>query len=191
MKQDRNELRNKALKAEKMGACIADIDRIDIHGDLVLGNNIEIDVNVIFKGRVEIKDNVSIGPNCILTDCTIGSGTTIHPFSMIEESIIGEHSFVGPYGRVRPGTFLANNVQIGNFVEIKNSNIGANCRINHFTYLGDAVLKSDVTIGAGTITCNYDGIKKHKTIIEQGAFIGSGCNLIAPVTTHKNTFFRG
>lgn len=186
LQEERVVLVKRALEAVQQGAKIRDPNRIDIRGELIFGNNVEIDINVIIEGRVVLGDGVRIGANCILTSSTIGSGSTIHPFSLVEEAVIGENSFVGPYGRVRPGSTLGNNVQIGNFVEIKKTQVASNCRINHLTYLGDADLAEGVTIGAGTITCNYDGAGTHRTTIEKGAFIGSGSNLIAPIKIGTN-----
>lgn len=179
-------LRKRAEMAMNQGVNLQDPDRIDIRGELVCGKNVVIDINVIIEGRVQIGDDVIVGANCILVNSTIGSGSTIHPYSMIEDSVIGERSFVGPYGRVRPNSNLGDDVQVGNFVEIKNANIASGCRINHLAFVGDADLEVGVTLGAGTITCNHDGFGINKLRIEKGAYIGSGCNLVAPLTIHKN-----
>lgn len=167
------------------GVKIRDPERIDIRGELICGKNVEIDLNVIIEGQVVLGDNVHIGANCILKNALIKAGCTVHSYSMIEDTELGQNSFVGPYGRIRPGSKLGDNVQIGNFVEIKQAKIGAGCRINHLSFVGDANLSRNVTIGAGTITCNYSKGKVHNTQIESDAFIGSGCNLIAPVKIGK------
>jgi bifunctional UDP-N-acetylglucosamine pyrophosphorylase/glucosamine-1-phosphate N-acetyltransferase len=129
---------------------------------------------------------VKIGAHSILRNCRIGDKTSINPFSLVEQSHVGSNSFVGPYGRIRPGSVVGDNVQIGNYVEIKNSRVGDGSRINHHTFIGDATLDQNVTIGAGTITCNHDGFGAQQTIIERGAYIGSGCNLVAPLHIGEN-----
>ena len=177
----------KAYKLISAGVVVRDPQRLDIRGSLVCGKGVEIDINVVFEGDVLLEDGVIIGANCILRNCKIGKDTQINPFSLVEEAIIGEKSFVGPYGRLRPGTRIGNSVQIGNFVEIKNSNIASRCRINHLSFVGDAELAENVTIGAGTITCNHDGIGVNRTTIEEGAYIGSGCNLVAPLKVNANS----
>ena len=177
----------KAYKLVSAGVVVRDPQRLDIRGSLVCGKGVEIDINVVFEGDVMLEDGVIIGANCILRNCKIGKDTQINPFSLVEEAIIGEKSFVGPYGRLRPGTRIGNSVQIGNFVEIKNSNIASRCRINHLSFVGDAELAENVTIGAGTITCNHDGIGVNRTTIEEGAYIGSGCNLVAPLKVNANS----
>jgi bifunctional UDP-N-acetylglucosamine pyrophosphorylase/glucosamine-1-phosphate N-acetyltransferase len=142
---------------------------------------VEIEVNVILEGRVELGDDVKIGANSLVKNSTIGARTRVNPFSIIEDSKVGCNSFVGPYGRIRPGSSIGDEVQIGNYVEIKSSQIGARSRINHHSFIGDAVVGEQVTIGAGTVTCNHDGVGTNQTIIESGVYIGSGCYLIAPV----------
>jgi len=177
----------KAYKLISAGVLVRDPQRLDVRGSLVCGKGVEIDVNVVFEGDVLLEDGVIIGANCILRNCKIGKDTNINPFSLVEESVVGNQSFVGPYGRLRPGTTIGDNVQIGNFVEIKNASIGSNCRINHHSFVGDADLAENVTMGAGTITCNHDGIRVNRTTIEDGAYIGSGCNLIAPLKINANS----
>ena len=177
----------KAYKLIAVGVVVRDPQRLDIRGSLVCGKGVEIDINVIIEGDVLLEDGVIIGANCILRNCKIGKDTQINPFSLIEEAVVGEQSFVGPYGRLRPGSRVGDNVQIGNFVEIKNSNIASRCRINHLSFVGDAELAENVTIGAGTITCNHDGIGINRTTIEDGAYIGSGCNLVAPLKVNANS----
>jgi len=171
----------------EQGVIFADPSRVDIRGDLACGKNVVIDINVIFEGSVKLDDNVSIGANCILEDSVIGSSSKIKPFSLIEGATIGSNTFIGPYGRIRYGTILEDFVQIGNFVEIKNSVVKSNSRINHLSFIGDSDLGSSVTIGAGTITCNHNGIKINRTCIGENAYIGSGCNLIAPITIGSNS----
>ena len=185
--KEREVLLKKAYKLIAVGVVVRDPQRLDIRGSLVCGKGVEIDINVVFEGDVLLEDGVIIGANCILRNCKIGKDTQINPFSLVEEAIIGEKSFVGPYGRLRPGTRIGNSVQIGNFVEIKNSNIASRCRINHLSFIGDADLAENVTIGAGTITCNHDGIGVNRTTIEKGAYIGSGCNLVAPLKVNANS----
>jgi len=176
--------------AEKMiseGVTIFDSNRIDIRGNLTCGKNVVIDINVIFEGDVILGDDVLIGANCIINNSFIGNNSNIKPFSMIEDSLIGESVFIGPYARIRPGTNIGAKSQIGNFVEIKNSNIGEGCQINHLSFVGDADIAKKVIMGAGVITCNHDGVKINRMIIDQGAYIGSGSNLVAPVKIKKNS----
>lgn len=171
----------------EQGVMIADPARIDVRGQLICGRNVEIDINCIFEGIVQLGDDVKIGAHCILRDVTVSPGTTIFPFSLIENTEIGKSCHVGPYSRVRPGTKLSNEVHIGNFVEVKNSQIGLGSKANHLSYIGDAVIGTKVNIGAGTITCNYDGAFKHQTIIEDDVFVGSDTQLIAPVKVAKGS----
>jgi bifunctional UDP-N-acetylglucosamine pyrophosphorylase/glucosamine-1-phosphate N-acetyltransferase len=185
--KEREVLLKKAYKLIAAGVVVRDPQRLDIRGTLVCGKDVEIDINVIFEGDVMLEDGVIIGANCILRNCKVGKDTQINPFSLVEETIIGEKSFVGPYGRLRPGSIVGDNVQIGNFVEIKNANVASMCRINHHSFVGDADLAENVTIGAGTITCNHDGTGINRTTIEEGAYIGSGCNLVAPLKINANS----
>ena len=171
----------KATDAMQKGVRIRDPHTISIRGNLSCGFGVEIDANVIFEGDVVLGDNVKINANSILRDCRIDNDTIINPFSLIEQSSVGKNSFIGPFARIRPGCVVGNKVQIGNYVEIKNSNIGDRSRINHHTFIGDSLIADDVTIGAGTITCNHDGIGVSETVIERGVYIGSGCNLVAPL----------
>jgi len=166
----------------QQGVSLYDPARLDVRGELVCGKDVTIDVNCIVEGRVELKDGVQVGPNVCLRDCTIGKGATIKANSMIEEAIVGDNAIVGPFARLRPGTQLSNEVHIGNFVEIKNSVIESQSKINHLSYVGDSEVGRRVNIGAGTITCNYDGANKHKTRIADDAFIGSGTELVAPLS---------
>lgn len=163
------------------GVTLADPARIDIRGQLTCGRDVEIDVNCIFEGRVVLGDHVKIKANSILKDVSVSAGAVIAPFSMIEDAEIGANTQVGPYARIRPGTRLGSNVRVGNFVEIKNSTIANASKANHLSYIGDTEIGENVNIGAGTITCNYDGANKHRTIIEDNVFIGSDTQLVAPV----------
>ncbi|MDP1897318.1 MAG: bifunctional UDP-N-acetylglucosamine diphosphorylase/glucosamine-1-phosphate N-acetyltransferase GlmU [Sulfurimicrobium sp.] len=176
-----------AQKLLNSGVTLLDPGRIDIRGELSCGNDVIIDVNCVFEGHVKLGDGVSVGANCILRDVNIEAGCKIEPFSLLEKSSMGAGCRIGPFARMRPGSELADEVHIGNFVEIKNSQIGFNSKINHLSYVGDATVGSKVNIGAGTITCNYDGANKYRTIIEDGAFIGSDTQLIAPVTVGKGS----
>jgi len=176
---------NKAATLLESGVTLADPARIDVRGDLACGRDVVIDVNCIFEGKVRLGDRVRIGAHCILRDVTVGDGTEVKPFSLLEEATIGRDARIGPYARIRPGTDLADEVHIGNFVEVKASRIAARSKANHLAYVGDSTVGSDVNIGAGTITCNYDGANKHRTVIEDGVHIGSDVQLVAPVTVGK------
>ena len=178
---ERTYQRNYAEKLLEQGVTLTDPSRIDIRGELNCGKDVEVDVNCIFEGEVILADRVKIGAHCILKNVKIGVGTTILPFSLIEDADIGKNCRVGPFSRIRPGTNLADEIHIGNFVEIKNSSINAGSKINHLSYIGDATVGKKVNVGAGTITCNYDGINKFQTVIEDDVFIGSDTQLIAPV----------
>ena len=169
------------------GVTIADPDRIDIRGELEIGNDSFIDVNCVFEGKVSVGKNVSIGAGCIISNSTIGDSCTIKPYSVIEDAALERNVEVGPFARLRPGAELKQDSRVGNFVEVKNTVLGVGSKANHLTYLGDTEVGSKVNIGAGTITCNYDGANKHKTIIKDGAFIGSDTQLVAPVTIGKNS----
>jgi len=167
------------------GVSLADPSRIDVRGNLQTGTDISIDVNVIFEGDVTLADNVEIGANCIIKDSEIGEGTIILPNSMIDSSKVAANVNIGPFARLRPGTVLSDNAKIGNFVETKNANIGEGSKVNHLSYIGDTDMGKGVNIGAGTITCNYDGANKHRTTIGDNAFIGSDSQLVAPVTVEE------
>lgn len=164
------------------GVRLADPARIDIRGTLECGRDVSIDVGCIFEGRVELAEAVDIGPYCVLKNVQVAAGARIAAFSHLEEAIVGPDSVVGPYARLRPGARLGAEVHIGNFVEVKNSSIAARSKANHLAYIGDAVIGERVNVGAGTITCNYDGANKHTTVIEDDVFIGSDTQLVAPVT---------
>jgi bifunctional UDP-N-acetylglucosamine pyrophosphorylase/glucosamine-1-phosphate N-acetyltransferase len=177
--------RNVANKLLEQGVTLADPMRIDVRGSLSCGRDVSIDVNNVFEGRVELEDGVTIGANCVIKNARIAKGANIKPFCHIEDAVIGAQSVIGPYARLRPGTELAEDVHIGNFVEVKNSQIAAHSKANHLAYVGDATVGSRVNIGAGTITCNYDGANKFRTVIEDDAFIGSDTQLVAPVRVGK------
>jgi len=173
--------RNLAAALMQDGVTLADPARIDVRGRLDCGRDVAIDVNCVFEGEVTLGDDVSVGANCVLRNVSIAAGTRIEPFCHLDEAVIGARCRIGPYARLRPGAMLAEEVHIGNFVEVKASRIAARSKANHLAYVGDASVGRDVNIGAGTITCNYDGVNKHRTIIEDGAFIGSNTQLVAPV----------
>jgi len=163
------------------GVTVADPARCDIRGKLTCGRDVAIDVNCVFEGEVTLGDGVAVGANCLLKNARVAAGTRIEPFCHIEDADIGANCRVGPYARIRPGTRLAPDVHIGNFVEVKASSLGAGSKANHLAYIGDSEVGKNVNVGAGTITCNYDGANKHRTIIEDDVFIGSDTQLVAPV----------
>ncbi|KZY68118.1 bifunctional N-acetylglucosamine-1-phosphate uridyltransferase/glucosamine-1-phosphate acetyltransferase [Oleiphilus sp. HI0071] len=167
------------------GVSLFDPNRIDIRGELVCGKDVTIDLNCVFIGRVTLADGVYIGPNCIITNSSIGENTTVNSHSVIEESQVDGHCNIGPFARLRPGTALAENAKIGNFVETKKANIGSGSKVNHLSYIGDAEIGDDVNIGAGTITCNYDGVNKYQTKLENDVFIGSNSSLVAPIVVKQ------
>ncbi|MDP3609566.1 MAG: bifunctional UDP-N-acetylglucosamine diphosphorylase/glucosamine-1-phosphate N-acetyltransferase GlmU [Methylophilus sp.] len=169
----------------QQGVTLKDAQRIDIRGNLTCGRDVEIDVNCIFEGNVILGDRVYIGANCVIKNANIQTGARIAPFTHIDDATVGEQSRIGPYARLRPGTILAADTHVGNFVELKNAQVDIGSKINHLSYVGDSTVGKNVNIGAGTITCNYDGANKFRTIIEDDAFIGSDTQLIAPVTIGK------
>lgn len=179
---ERNWQRHLAQQLLISGVVISDPERIDIRGTLNVEKDVRIDVGCVFEGQVVLREGVHIGPYCVIKDSEIGKHTQIKAFSHIEEAILGSENQIGPYARIRPGTRTAQNVHIGNFVEVKNSEIGTNTKANHLAYVGDAIVGEEVNIGAGVITCNYDGANKHQTVVEDGVFIGSDSQLVAPVT---------
>ncbi len=170
----------------KLGVTLYDPARIDVRGSLNCGFDVEIDVNCVFEGNVTLGDHVKIGANCVIKNATISAGTHIAAFTHIDDANVGENSRIGPFARLRPGTVLQSETHIGNFVELKNAQVDTGSKINHLSYVGDAIIGKNVNVGAGTITCNYDGANKFRTIIEDGAFIGSDSQLVAPVTIGKN-----
>lgn len=171
-----------AKQLMQQGVHLIDPTRFDLRGNLTAGKDVRIDINVIIEGNCELGDGVEIGAGCILKNTKIAAGTKVQPYSVFDQAIVGEDAQIGPFSRLRPGAILANEVHIGNFVEVKNSQIGLGSKANHFTYLGDAEVGAGSNIGAGTITCNYDGANKFKTIIGDQVFIGSNSSLVAPIT---------
>ena len=167
------------------GVSLADPARIDVRGQLTCEADVTIDVNCIFEGKVHLAAGASIGANCVLKDCTVGTNTEILPFSCFEGATIGANARIGPYTRIRPGTVLGDEVHLGNFVEVKASEFGFNSKANHLSYIGDTTVGSKVNIGAGTIVCNYDGANKHRSVIEDNVHIGSDVQLVAPITIGK------
>lgn len=176
------ELARRQLEA---GVTIVDPARFDLRGELVCGQDVFIDVGCVFEGRVVLADGVRIGAHCVLRNVTLGRSTHIEPFSHLDQADVGAEAHIGPYARLRPGAQLADATHVGNFVEIKNTKLGKGSKANHLAYVGDADVGERVNIGAGTITCNYDGVNKHRTIIEDDAFIGSDTQLVAPVKVGK------
>ncbi len=172
---------NQAKKLMQQGVHLMDPARFDLRGNLSVGQDVRIDINVIIEGDCEFGDQVEIGAGCVIKNTKIAAGTKVQPYSIFDHAVVGENAQIGPFSRLRPGAKLANDVHIGNFVEVKNSSIGLGSKANHFTYLGDAEVGAGSNIGAGTITCNYDGANKFKTIIGDSAFIGSNSSLVAPV----------
>ncbi|MGV3743017.1 MAG: bifunctional UDP-N-acetylglucosamine diphosphorylase/glucosamine-1-phosphate N-acetyltransferase GlmU [Burkholderiaceae bacterium] len=173
--------RNVAHALLEQGVTLTDPARIDVRGTLTCGRDVSIDVNCVFEGKVELADGVVIGPNCVIKNARIDAGANIKAFCHIEDATVGGESLVGPFARLRPGAELGQEVHIGNFVEVKNSRIADKSKANHLAYVGDSDVGSRVNIGAGVITVNYDGVNKHRTVIEDDAFVGSDCQLIAPV----------
>jgi bifunctional UDP-N-acetylglucosamine pyrophosphorylase/glucosamine-1-phosphate N-acetyltransferase len=173
--------RYQAQQLMRQGVHLIDPNRFDLRGTLSCGQDVIIDINVIIEGDCELGDNVKIGAGCVLKNTTIAAGTIVQPYSVFDSAIVGQNNQIGPFARLRPQAILADEVHIGNFVEVKNTRIGHASKANHFTYLGDAEIGTESNIGAGTITCNYDGANKHKTVIGNQAFIGSNSSLVAPV----------
>jgi bifunctional UDP-N-acetylglucosamine pyrophosphorylase/glucosamine-1-phosphate N-acetyltransferase len=185
------ERQHQSMQAERLleaGVTLADPARIDVRGELICGKDVSIDVNCVFEGGVTLGDDVRIGPNCVLRNVSVASGTEILAFSHLEDSEVGARCRLGPYARLRPGSSLAEEVHVGNFVEVKASRIGRGSKANHLSYIGDAELGSGVNVGAGTITCNYDGAAKHRTVIEDDCFIGSDATLVAPVRIARGSY---
>lgn len=179
---ERRYQRREAERLCRQGVTVMDPDRLDVRGEVRAGRDVVLDVNVILEGLVSLGSGVRVEANCILRNVEIGDGTRVLANSVIEDSTIGRDCRVGPFARIRPGSVLARSAAVGNFVEVKKSRLGERTKVNHLSYVGDAELGRDVNIGAGTITCNYDGANKHRTVIGDGAFIGSNTSLVAPVT---------
>ena len=177
---------NQANEFMQSGLMLKDPNRFDCRGSLSFGTDCEIDINVVIEGDVTLGNNTTIAPNCIIKNSKIGDNVSILPNSVIEDAIIGNGASIGPFARIRPEANIGNNAKIGNFVEVKKSTIGTGSKVSHLSYVGDTTMGSDVNIGAGVITCNYDGANKHQTNIGDGAFIGSDSQLVAPVTIGKN-----
>lgn len=173
---------HQAKQLMQQGVHLIDPSRFDLRGELTVGQDVRIDINVIIEGECHFGDNVEIGAGCVIKNTTIAAGTKVQPYSIFDHAVVGEAVQIGPFARLRPGAELANEVHIGNFVEVKNTRVGLGSKANHFTYLGDAEVGAGANIGAGTITCNYDGANKHKTIIGDNAFVGTNNSLVAPVT---------
>ena len=178
----------RAKRLLEAGVALADLWRVDVRGELSCGRDVAIDVNCVFEGDVKLGDRVRVGPNCVLRNVTVGADTEIRAFSLLEDATVGKRCRVGPYARLRPGAALAEDVHVGNFVEVKASRLGAGTKANHLAYIGDAEVGARVNIGAGTITCNYDGVRKNRTVIEDDSFIGSNATLVAPVTIAKGSY---
>ncbi|MGY2485928.1 bifunctional UDP-N-acetylglucosamine diphosphorylase/glucosamine-1-phosphate N-acetyltransferase GlmU [Cupriavidus sp. CP313] len=176
---------NQARRLLEAGVTLLDPARIDVRGELSCGRDVTIDVGCVFEGRVHLDDGARIGAHCVIRNSTVGAGAQVHPFCHIDEAKVGPAGRIGPYARLRPGTELGEDVHIGNFVEVKNAQVAAHSKANHLAYVGDATVGSRVNIGAGTITCNYDGVNKHRTVIEDDVFIGSDTQLVAPVTVRR------
>jgi bifunctional UDP-N-acetylglucosamine pyrophosphorylase/glucosamine-1-phosphate N-acetyltransferase len=178
---------HKAVRAlMRSGTSVADPDRVDLRGKLETGNDVFIDINCVFEGSNSLADGCRVGPGCVLKDCSIGAGTVIKAYSVLEGVACGANCEIGPFARLRPDTQLADSVRVGNFVEVKKTTLGEGSKASHLSYLGDSTIGSSVNIGAGTITCNYDGANKYQTIIGDGAFIGSDTQFVAPVSVGKN-----
>jgi bifunctional UDP-N-acetylglucosamine pyrophosphorylase/glucosamine-1-phosphate N-acetyltransferase len=182
---ERTHQRNIAESLMVQGVTLIDPARLDVRGALECGRDVLIDVNCVFEGLVVLGDGAQVGANCVLKDVEVGPEVEIKPFCHIESARLGARALIGPYARIRPGTVLDDEVHIGNFVELKNAQVGFNSKINHLSYVGDATVGRKVNVGAGTITCNYDGANKHRTVIEDEAFIGSDTQLVAPVTVGR------
>jgi bifunctional UDP-N-acetylglucosamine pyrophosphorylase/glucosamine-1-phosphate N-acetyltransferase len=177
-----------AQRLLEAGVALADLRRIDVRGELECGRDVSIDVNCVFEGRVRLGDGVRIGPNCVLRDVSVAAGSEVLAFSLLDSAEVGARCRIGPYARLRPGASLAEDVHIGNFVEVKASRFGAGSKANHLAYVGDAEVGRRVNVGAGTITCNYDGARKHRTVIEDDCFIGSDTTLVAPVRLARGSY---
>ena len=177
-----------AKRLLEAGVALADLWRVDVRGELACGRDVAIDVNCVFEGTVKLGDRVRVGPNCVLRNVTVDADTEILAYSLLDAATIGRRCRIGPFSRMRPGVTLGDEVHVGNFVELKASRIGAGSKANHLSYIGDTDIGSRVNVGAGTITCNYDGAAKHRTVIEDDCFIGSDATLVAPVTIARGSY---
>ncbi|HBM23891.1 MAG TPA: UDP-N-acetylglucosamine diphosphorylase/glucosamine-1-phosphate N-acetyltransferase, partial [Alcanivorax sp.] len=178
--------RVRAESLMRAGVTLLDPARLDIRGNLQCGQDVTLDINTVLVGDVVIGDRVTVGPNCLIRNARIGSGTHIEANSVVDGAVVGEECQVGPFARLRPGTELAARAKVGNFVETKKAYVGEGSKVNHLTYIGDSRIGKGVNVGAGTITCNYDGVNKFQTVMKDGAFIGSNSSLVAPVTIGEN-----
>jgi bifunctional UDP-N-acetylglucosamine pyrophosphorylase / glucosamine-1-phosphate N-acetyltransferase len=185
---EREYQRREAERLMREGVSLADGGRLDIRGTLTCGRDVRIDVNVVFEGEVTLGDGVTVEPNCVLRDVEVGAGATIHAMSHLQEARVGAGCDVGPFARLRPGTVMSPGARVGNFVETKKALIGPGSKVNHLTYIGDCEMGAKVNIGAGTITCNYDGVNKHRTEIGDGVFVGSNSTLVAPLQIAEGGF---
>ena len=176
---------NQARALLTAGVTLADPARIDVRGELQHGQDVSIDVGCVFEGQVSLGDNVQIGAYCVLKNVTVAAGSRIAPYSHLDDAVVGEGCRIGPYARLRPGARLAAHVHVGNFVEIKKATVGEGSKVNHLSYIGDADIGSKVNVGAGSVTCNYDGVNKYRTVIGDGVFVGSGTLMVAPVTLEE------
>jgi len=185
---EREVQRREADRLMEAGVTLSDPARVDVRGRLECGRDVSVDVNCLFEGKVRLGDRVRVGPNCVLRNVTIEADTEVLPFSLLEDAEVGARCRIGPYARLRPGASLSEDVHIGNFVEVKASRLGAGSKANHLAYIGDSQVGARVNVGAGTITCNYDGTAKHRTVIEDDCFIGSDATLVAPVKIAKGSY---
>lgn len=185
---ERSLQRQLARRLMDEGVTLADPARVDVRGTLQCGRDVSIDVNCVFEGRVVLGDRVRVGPNCVLRNVSVAEDSEVHAFSHLDDAQVGARCRLGPYARLRPGTALAEDVHIGNFVEVKASRLAAGAKANHLTYIGDAEVGARTNVGAGTITCNYDGVAKHRTVIEDDCFIGSDATLVAPVRISRGSY---
>jgi bifunctional UDP-N-acetylglucosamine pyrophosphorylase/glucosamine-1-phosphate N-acetyltransferase len=185
---EREAQRREAARLLEAGVTLADPARVDVRGSLECGRDVSVDVNCVFEGAVRLGDRVQIGPNCVLRNVTIAADTAVLAFSLLDDAEVGARCRIGPYARLRPGARLAEDVHIGNFVEVKASRLGAGSKANHLAYIGDSEVGARVNVGAGTITCNYDGAAKHRTVIEDDCFIGSDATLVAPVKIARGSY---
>ncbi len=185
---ERHFQRREAERLMVSGVTLADPARLDLRGTLTAGRDCFIDINVVIEGTVAIGDNVSIGPGCVVTDSELADGVVVEAHSVVEGAIVGSRCRLGPFARVRPGTELAEGARIGNFVETKKAIIGAGTKANHLAYLGDSTIGAECNIGAGTVTCNYDGVDKNETHIGDGVFVGTNSTLVAPLTIDEGAY---
>jgi bifunctional UDP-N-acetylglucosamine pyrophosphorylase/glucosamine-1-phosphate N-acetyltransferase len=178
---ERSWQRRTAAELMARGVTLADPERLDVRGDVTVGRDVFIDVGVVLEGKVVLGDRVHLGPYAVIADSTLGADTHVHPHTVMNGIAAGDDCEIGPFARLRPGAVLSGHVKVGNFVELKNSQVAPHSKINHLSYVGDATVGEHVNVGAGTITCNYDGANKHRTVIGDNAFIGSGAMIVAPV----------